>query len=53
LEKEYGGDLETYMKKREKICSSKVKVLLFDKILNKIYNNRNHIQSITSFFKKT
>jgi hypothetical protein len=53
LEKEHGEDLETYMKKREKICSSKVKVLLFDKILNKIYNNRNHIQSITSFFKKT
>jgi DNA polymerase elongation subunit (family B) len=53
LEKEYGQDLETYMKKREKLCSSKIKVLLFDKILNKIYNNRNRIQSITSFFKKS
>ena len=40
-------------KKKEKFCSSKVKMLLFDKFLQKIYNEKHKIQTITSFFKKT
>ena len=46
------GDLETFMKNKEKYCSQKVKALLFDKVLNKIYNDKNKIQSITNFFAK-
>jgi DNA polymerase elongation subunit (family B) len=42
--------LEEYMKKKEKICSSKIKVLLFDKFLENIYNKENNIQQITQFF---
>ena len=45
-------DLELFMKKREKITSSKIKTLLFDDILTKIFNERNNIQPITNFFKK-
>ena len=45
-------DLEVYMKKREKITSSKIKTLLFDDILTKIFNERNNIQPITNFFKR-
>jgi len=44
-------DLEIFMKKKEKFCATKVKALLFDKILEKIYNEKNNIQQITSFFK--
>jgi len=46
-------DLEEFNKKKEKFCSSKVKMLLFDKFLQKIYNEKHKIQTITSFFKKT
>jgi len=52
LEKECDGDLELFMKKREKLCSAKVKVLLFDKVLTKIYNDKNKISLITSHFTK-
>jgi DNA polymerase elongation subunit (family B) len=51
LEKEFKTDYEMFMKRKEKYCSSKVKILLFDKILNKIANEKNHIQMITGFFK--
>jgi hypothetical protein len=51
LEKEY-PDTEIFMKKKEKYCAAKVKVLLFDKTLNKIYNEKHRIQPITTFFKK-
>jgi len=51
LEKEY-PDLETFMKKKEKLTSQKVKVLLFDKILNKIHHDKHGIQTITGFFAK-
>jgi DNA polymerase elongation subunit (family B) len=51
LEKEF-PDLEIFMKKKEKICSSKIKVLLFDKYLTKINNAKNGIQEISSFFVK-
>jgi len=50
LENTCEGDLELYMKKREKYCSIKVKTLLFDKVLNKINNKRNGVQSIASFY---
>ena len=52
IDKEYGDDLENYMKKREKICSSRIKTILFDDALNKIYNSKNHIQQITMFYHK-
>jgi hypothetical protein len=45
------SSLEEYNKKREKICSEKVKILLFNNYLDKIYNNENKIQQITSFFQ--
>jgi DNA polymerase elongation subunit (family B) len=51
LEKEY-PDLETFMKKREKLCSTKIKVILFDKFLTKIFNDKNGIKEISSYFVK-
>lgn len=45
-------DIETFMKKKEKFCSAKVKTLLFDNVLNKIYNEKHNIQTITSFFRR-
>ena len=51
LEKEFASDYELFMKRKEKYCSAKVKILLFDKILNKIANEKNGIQMITSFYK--
>jgi len=41
---------ETYMKKKEKHCSKKVKVLLFDKYLKEIYNKENNLRQINTFF---
>ena len=49
LEKEV-PDLELFMKKKEKITSMKIKVLLFDDVLTAIFNQRNKIQPITKFF---
>ena len=51
LENEF-PDTETFMKKKEKYSSAKIKVLLFDNVLNKIYNQKHHIQTITSFFQR-
>lgn len=45
-------DIEIFMKKKEKYCSAKVKILLFDDVLSKIYNQKNNIQTITSFFRR-
>ena len=47
-----GYDLETFMKKKEKVCSAKIKVLLFDKVLATIYNRKHRIQTLDSFFVK-
>ena len=44
-------DIEVFMKKKEKYCSAKVKALLFDKVLDKIYNTKNGIQTISAFFR--
>jgi len=52
LENEYKHDVELYMKKREKVCSTKIKSLLFDKTLNDIYNDKNKIQSIKKFYSR-
>ena len=50
MERDFGEDRELFMKKKEKYCSAKVKTLLFDKVLNKITNDKNKLQMITSFF---
>jgi len=52
LENEFADDFELFMKKKEKVCSAKVKQLLFDKVIDKIYNKKNNIQTLTSFFGK-
>ena len=43
-------DLELFMKKKEKMCSDKIKTLLFAKFLTQISHRQNNIQSITTFF---
>ena len=50
IEKEFAADYEIFMKKKEKFCSAKVKVALFDGILTKVSNERNHLQMITNFY---
>jgi len=50
LEKEYGGDMEALMKKKEKYCSQKVKTILFDGFLQKIFNEQHGIRKITDCF---
>ena len=45
-------DIETYMKKKEKYCSAKIKTLLFEGFLQKINNKTNKIRSIDDMFKK-
>ena len=44
-------DLETFMKKREKYTSAKIKILLFDKFLTKVFNEQNGIRTIVDCFK--
>ena len=51
VEREYSGNFELFMKKKEKLCAQKVKLLLFDKFLMKIQNERNRLQPITAFFR--
>lgn len=50
LERESKGDLEVFMKKKEKYCSEKVKTLIFEKHLIKISNDHQRLQSILTFF---
>ena len=47
-----GHDFETFMKKKEKLCSAKIKILLFDKVLTRIYNEKNKIQTLDGFFTR-
>jgi DNA polymerase elongation subunit (family B) len=49
LENEF-PDTEEFMKKKEKYCSAKIKSMLFDEFINRIYNEKNKIQSITKFY---
>jgi hypothetical protein len=51
LQDEY-PDLEIFMKKREKIASAEVKKIIFDKILQKVYNEQNGIRTMNDFFIK-
>ena len=53
LEKECDFNLELFMKKKEKYCSAKIKILLFDHILIQIANEKNGLRPITSFFDKS
>jgi DNA polymerase elongation subunit (family B) len=52
LAKECANDIEVFMKKKEKLSSQKVKVLLFDRILTRIHQEKHGIQPITGFFGK-
>ena len=46
------GDMELFNKKKEKIASGKIKILLFDDILRKIHNDKTNTRSIMSYFGK-
>jgi DNA polymerase elongation subunit (family B) len=50
---EVDGDIEVFAKKREKLSSAKVKQLLFDKFLTKIFQQKHGIRQITDFFGKS
>jgi hypothetical protein len=52
LEKECAGDLELFMKKKEKLTSAEIKTLLFEKFLTKIYQSQNGIRTLSEFWKK-
>jgi DNA polymerase elongation subunit (family B) len=52
LYKELGGDIEIFMKKKEKYCSAKIKAILFDKFLMKIAHKKAGLQTIASMFSK-
>jgi len=56
LEREYPMDgsetAEIFMKKKEKYCSQKIKTILFDPFLQKIYNKQNGIQTLDMWMKK-
>ena len=45
-------DMEVFMKKKEKYCSAKIKTILFDKFLQKIFNQQNGIQTLFQCFEK-
>jgi hypothetical protein len=48
---QYGEwDIETFMKKKEKYCSQKIKGLLFEEFLQNIYNKTHGIRKITDMF---
>jgi len=51
LELTYGDDIETFMKKKEKYCSEKIKKMLFDQFLTKIYNKQNGVRTMEMFLK--
>ena len=52
LKKETGDDLEVFMKKREKYTSAKIKALLFDKFLAKVFNAQNGVRTMDAFYGK-
>jgi hypothetical protein len=52
LTKETGDDLEVFMKKREKYTSAKVKALLFDEFLKKVFNAQNGVRTMDAFYGK-
>ena len=52
LSRETDGDIEVFMKKREKYTSAKIKALLFDKFLTKVFNQQNGVRTLNDFFVK-
>ena len=52
LYKDLGGDIEVFMKKKEKYCSAKIKAILFDKFLTKIAHKKEGAQTIVSMFSR-
>jgi DNA polymerase elongation subunit (family B) len=52
LKRETGEDLELFMKKREKYTSAKIKALLFDKFLAKVFNAQNGVRTMDAFYSK-
>lgn len=50
ISQESGDDLELFMKKREKYTSAKIKSLLFEKCLTKIYNQQNGVKTLSECF---
>lgn len=52
LYRDLGGDLEIYMKKKEKYCSARIKAILFDKFLMKIAHKKAGLQTIASMFAR-
>jgi DNA polymerase elongation subunit (family B) len=44
-------DIEIFMKKKEKYCSAKIKTILFDGVLDKIYNKKHGVQTLNMFFR--
>ena len=53
MDQELGHNVEQFMKQREKYCSARVKELLFQPVLNKIYNTQNGIRTIDKFFLRS
>ena len=45
-------DLEVFMKKKEKISAAEVKKLIFDKIIQKVFNDQHGIRTMNDFFSK-
>lgn len=43
------GDLETFMKRKEKYTSAKIKSLLFDKFLQVVHNEQHGIRTLNDF----
>ena len=52
LLRETDGDIEVFMKKKEKYTSAKIKILLFDKFLTKVFNQQNGVRTLNEFFVK-
>lgn len=52
LHKETGTNMELFNKKKEKYCSAKIKSMLFDPFLTKIFNEQNGIRTMDSWFVK-
>ena len=52
LEVEIENDIDKFMKQKEKYSSAKIKDLLFQPFLTKIYNSQNGIQTIDNIFAR-
>ena len=52
LKKETDGDIEIFMKRKEKNTSAKIKALLFDKFLTKVFNQQNGVRTMNEYFVK-